>query len=120
MVSKEYGWTDDVIMDLTVSRLRQILAAIERRSYLEQRRQTSLISWQTRQLATFIAAGYMTDGKKGNPAIKAAQSLAFDDIEAAQLEEAEIRATQQPRVTENKAGSFERFMGSMGSPGSWK
>jgi hypothetical protein len=90
-VSKEYGWSDDQILDLTVRRFRQIVAAIRRRLFLQRRDEISLMTWQTRQLASFVAAGYMTDGKHGNPALDAAQKLAFDEIEAEQIKEAEIR-----------------------------
>lgn len=119
-MSKTYGWTDEAIMDLTVARFRQVLANIQQDNYMERRAQMSFETWQTRQVATFIAAGYMTDGKKGNPAIDAAQALAYDEIEKLQLEEAQIAAADAPRITENKPGSFERFMGSMGSPAQWK
>jgi hypothetical protein len=105
------------------------------------------MSWQTRQLSTFIAGGYMTDGKHGNPAFDAAQKLAFDEIEAAQIEEADFRSARggnliyakdaegkdvldsrgMPVVAEIvtdlpdlKPTSFESFMGSFGNPYSWK
>lgn len=116
----EYGWTDEVIHNLTLNRFRQVLAAIERRKFFEQRRANSLISWQTRQLAGFIAGGYMTDGKKPNKALEAAQGLHFDEIEKLQLEEQIKRAEEAPLPVETKPGSFERFMGSMGNPTVWK
>lgn len=94
LVSTEYGWTDDVILDLTVRRFRQIVAAIRRRQYLRRREEISLVSWQARQFTSYIAAGYMIDGKKGNPALDAAQVLAYDEIEAAQIEEAQKRAVK--------------------------
>lgn len=119
-MSKTYGWTDETIMDLTVARLRQVLANIQQDAYMEQRSKMSFETWQTRQIATFIAAGYMTDGKKGNPAVDAAQNLAYDEIEQLQLEEAQKAAADAPLVRENKPGSFERFMGSMGAPATWK
>lgn len=90
-MSKEYGWTDDQILDLTVRRFRQIVAAIRRRQLFERRERITLNSWMTRQLATFIAGGYMVDGKHGNPALDQARNLAFDDIEKLQLEESDLR-----------------------------
>lgn len=91
MVSRAYGWTDDQILDLSLIRFRQVLAAIKREEFMRRREAISLMSWQTRQLASFIAAGYMVDPKKGNPALDAAQVLAYDEIEQAQLEEAATR-----------------------------
>lgn len=93
-MSKEYGWTDDQILDLTVRRFRQIVAAIQRRNFMKRREEIALISWQTRQLASFVAGGYMIDGKHGNPALDAAQILAYDEIERAQIEEASIASSR--------------------------
>lgn len=97
-MSSEYGWSDEQILDLSVRRLRQIVAAIRRRQLLRRREEISLFSWQTRQLASFTAAGYMTEKGKGNPALDAALRLAFDDIEAAQIEEAEMRSNNDGLV----------------------
>lgn len=99
------------------------------------------MTWQTRQLATFTAGGYMVDAKTGNPAIAAAQTLAFDEIEKAQIEEAENRSSPEnnrgglvygkdehgrdavieiiPDMSNVKVGSFEQFLGSAGNPYRW-
>lgn len=118
LISSEYGWNDEEIYNLTLRRFRQITAAINRRRYFEDRRERTLVSWQTRTIAMFVAGGYMTDGKHENTAVKAAADIAIDDIEKAQLEEAE----NQPKSYEElvKPGSFERFMGSMGDTTKWK
>lgn len=118
-----------------MKRFRQIVAAINRRNFMRRREEISLISWQTRNLASFIAGGYMTDGK-GNPALDSAIVLSFDEIEAEQIKEAQRNTASvgrsssgSPRFDENgniisdvpepKQGTFERFMGSMGNPFSW-
>ena len=116
-MQKEYGWSDKKINNLTVRRFRQITAAINRRLYFEERRNQSLVTWQTRQLAGFIAAGYMTTGE--NRAIDAAMSLAIDKIEKLQLEEQQKMLADAPLQEEAKTGSYERFMGSMGTPTRW-
>lgn len=118
MISSEYGWSDEEIYNLTLRRLRQVTAAINRRRYFEDRKQRTLVSWQTRTLAMFTAGGYMTDGKHENTAIKAAGDIAIDDIEKAQLEEAENRPKSFEELV--KPGSFEKFLGSMGDPTRWK
>lgn len=115
MISKEYGWTDEQIHNLTLRRLRQVTAAIRKRQYADDRRERTMVSWQTRTLAMFVAGGYMTDGKHENPGIKAAGRIAIDEIEKLQIEELE----ENPPVKENEAGTFERFMGSMADPRRW-
>ena len=125
-----------MILDLTVRRFRQIVAAIRRRHYLKRREDIALLSWQTRQLASFTAGGYMTDGKHGNPALDFAQTLAYDEIEKLQIEEAQERAEKNgtsrsdnlafdengdiiPLIPNLQPATYERFMGSMGSPDRW-
>jgi hypothetical protein len=58
----------------------------------------------TRQIAAFIAGGYMTEGE--NPAVEAAQKLGMDDIEIALLQAGP--AAEAPK--ENRDGSYERLM----------
>lgn len=110
-------------------RFRQIVAAIHRRNYLRRREEISLLSWQTRQLASFIAAGYMTDGK--NPALDYATELAFDEIEAEQIKEAQINTASggnTPMFDEegnivpllrNVRSEFD-VMNAFGDPSKWK
>jgi hypothetical protein len=119
LISTEYGWTDEVIGDLTLVRLRQITAAIEHRQFALDRKEMSRMTWQTRSLAQFIAAGYMTDGE--NPGLALAGRLAFDEIEQAMIEEAEAQSLKPTVVSEhwtpdmpseskdNGRGSFEKF-----------
>lgn len=106
LVSSEYGWGDEYILELPLVRLRQITAAIQRRRYLKTREENSRFSWLGRNLASFIAAGYMTEGE--NPALEKARTIAFDDIEAAALGDSTAPG-------ENKEGSFERLMKAFGS-----
>lgn len=100
-------------------RLRQAVASIEVRQYAAERKAHGLVSWQTRQLAQYIAAGYMVEGE--NPMFRAAGLIGFDDIERGQLQEASERdekaetskvwTPDMPSESPvNKTGSFERFM----------
>lgn len=104
-------------MNLPIRTLRQKIAAIHRRLYFERRDRISLASWQTRQLASFIAGGYWVEGH--NKALDQAQRLHFDKIEKAQLDEAAKIAEEAPREFDVLPGSFERFMGSMGDDSRW-
>jgi hypothetical protein len=115
-VSREYGWTDDQILDLPVRRFRQIVAAIRRRQFLRRREEIQLMSWQTRQITTFTAGGYMVDSKKGNPAFHYAQNLAFDEIEEAQLEEAQLRAARNGELIYEKDEEGKTVLDPRGMP----
>lgn len=55
LISSEYGWDDSIILDKTLRRIRQILAAILLRHYKKQKDERLLISWQTRSIAMVAA-----------------------------------------------------------------
>jgi len=59
LISSEYGWTDDQILDVTLGRLRQIRDVLFERRAEERDQQIDLVEAQTRQLAAsiFSAAG---------------------------------------------------------------
>lgn len=106
LVQSEYGWTDEQIGELPLVRLRQITAAIQRRKFLVNREENSRFSWMARNIAQFIAAGYMIGEGQENTALTQAGLLALDDIERAVLNE----AVENTPAKENEAGSFERLM----------
>ncbi len=56
LISSEYGWDDDQILDKSLRRLRQIIAAISLRKNQYHREQRLIASWQTRSLAMVMAA----------------------------------------------------------------
>lgn len=122
-MSEAYGWTDDEIHNLTLRRFRQITSAIRRRRYQEERERKLLASWQTRTLATWIAAGFMTEEGKENPALAEAQKIAIDKIEETLIKEQNEFSDRGEMIEEGddgiSVGSFEKFMGSMGSPERW-
>lgn len=102
-ISSEYGWTDDVILDLTFCRFRQILTAIAQRQYESKRNQDLQVSWQVRTLATYIAAGYMVDGE--NKALDQAQLISLDPVEREFLD----KTAHLPQQKEPARGSFEKL-----------
>ena len=112
-MSSSYGWTDREIGDLPLARFRQITAAIQVRKFHEQRTENGRFSWLARTLASYTAAGYMTDGKSENKALKQAATLAMDEIESALLGVSPKRDSAH----ENNVGSYERFMGAFGNGG---
>ena len=81
-------------------------AAIQLRQLARRREEVSLVSWQTRMIAQYIAGGYMIDKGKPNDALKGSTKLGYDDMERAL-----VGGTQVGRPKENKMGSFERLMG---------
>jgi hypothetical protein len=114
LVASEYGWTDEQIGDLPLVRLRQITAAIQTRRYFAAREENSRTSWMTRTLASFIAGGYMTDGKSENKAATMASQLAIDEEDRLLLG-ATLDGSVGPK--ENKPGSYESFMTKLGATG---
>lgn len=126
-MSEAYGWTDEEINNLTLRRFRQVTAAIRRRRYLEDRERKSLLSWQTRTLAGFIAGGYQIEEGKENPGLELVKKIAIDHIEETQLEElAESGEGFEGRGPAIEAGSdgiavgsFENFLGAFGDPKRW-
>jgi hypothetical protein len=106
LISAEYGWGDETLLDLTLGRTRQITAAIIKRQTAEHFRQRRLLNWQTKTLATYVAATAMTDGK-GNPLLDAASGLDIDGLDFSEIKKAIPK--------ENKAGSFEKLVGASAS-----
>lgn len=108
LVSSQYGWSDDVIGELPLARFRQITSAIQLRKFREDRETNHRFSWMTRNIATFIASGYMVEGE--NKAVDVALKLALDDIERAQLDWEETAMRDLPAEDKNANGSFEKFL----------
>lgn len=73
------------------------------------REEAARISWQTRILAQYTAAGYMIEKGKPNEGLEQAKTLGYDDIERAML--------SAPRKPTNKKGSYERLAGYFGTGG---
>lgn len=61
LISFEYKWSDDVILDLPLCRIRQIMANIHLRKKEDFKIQASVAEWQTKVLASFIVSSGMAD-----------------------------------------------------------
>lgn len=119
LISSQYGWDDEQILDLGFARYLQIISSIKIRQYLDTREENARVSWLARNVATFIAASIMSDDN--SEAIEAASRLAYDDVERAILssDESVSDADWQPGdpavvKREPKAGSFESLVGALG------
>ncbi len=87
------------------------MAAIRERQHYQQWRDEQWLIWQTRTLATFVAATVPVE-KEGDasPLLDEAQRIGLTDSQA---------QTQKNTTREPGTGSFERFMGSFGNPRRW-
>lgn len=112
LISSEYNWDDEVILDKTLRRIRQILAAITMRKMEQQRNERLMLSWQTRSLAMVIAA---SGGNPDENIMKFASNLTIDNQEYAEFNKEQpvveqksklpVHATTQEEATQN---NFER------------
>ena len=97
--------------------MRQITANIEERLRDTRLREASLIEWQTKVLAKFIAATVPTEGKK-NPLADAADKIRLrmeteDGISESDAPP-EVFVERGSQVAENKAGSYESLLSGFG------
>lgn len=95
LISSEYGWDDEVILDKTLKRIRQILAAITLRRKEEERQQRLIISWQTRSLAMVMAAG---GGNASEELMKFAANLTIDNEEYEQFNDKPAKPKTTPKL----------------------
>ncbi len=82
LISSEYGWDDEIILNKTLKRIRQILASITLRKKQNQKEQRLSLSWQTRSLAMVMAA---SGGNANEEIMKYAASLTIDNEEYAEF-----------------------------------
>ena len=105
LISSEYGWDDEKILSLTLGRVKQITTTIIQRQYLERRKERSLLSWQTRTLATFISA---SAGAGADKLLESSFKIGLDDDEVEELEK--LNEESKSRPSEPDKGSYEKLM----------
>lgn len=76
-VQAEYGWDDDTVLDMRISRLTQIVAAIRYRHYAKFKNERRVTEWQTRMLSAFIAQT-VQDDKGRAQLLKEANKISID------------------------------------------
>jgi hypothetical protein len=82
--------------------------------------------WQTRLICTYVAATVPVE-KAGdmNPLLESAKEIGLTDVEQNRVEQQtqipaiETFDPEHPPIPDNGNASFERFMGTFGSPGRW-
>jgi hypothetical protein len=88
-------------MGLTIKRLRQCVAAITERKWLESRAQWQNLTWQTRMICRFVAATVPVPAGTQSSLLVAAEQVGAEP-------------NQPDKSTEPEAGSYERFMAAFG------
>lgn len=107
LLSSEYGWTDEQILDIPVRRLRQIVVSIETRRFIEDLKFKRIAAWQTRTLAVFISSTIEVEKGKENTLLTAAQRIALDEGE---LKDLTVDIPKEEPPSEPAVGSYERLM----------
>jgi hypothetical protein len=122
LISSSYGWSDDAIMDLTVGRTRQILAAISERMRNQDIVKRLYIEWQTKTLG-FLMAGLAWDAKQATKIHKAVERIKFADVPGGQrTAEKEsprrlVEGEKAPDDLPSAEGIFAMFGGGRGIQG---
>jgi 2-succinyl-5-enolpyruvyl-6-hydroxy-3-cyclohexene-1-carboxylate synthase len=120
------------VLDLTIARLRQIVAAIEKRLQATYHQTAKLTEWSTRTLATFIAAAVPLEQGQKNPLVDEARKIEIrlvgdptadteptapgaDDHETHQAALQKIIEEGSPTAeARNRVGSAERLLNGLG------
>lgn len=76
MYQTEYGWSDEVVLNLTLRRAVQIKESIEQRRELLKWEQYKLLEWQTQILAT-MTANTVEDNKARKQLVDYASSISL-------------------------------------------
>lgn len=92
-------------MDLTIKRIRQCVAAITERKWLEHHSRWQSLTWQTKLICRFVAATVPVQPGTSSALLEAADQIG-----------AEPNQPQQPKQpTEPEVGSYERLMATFGA-----
>jgi len=95
LISSEYGWDDEVILDKTLRRIRQILAAITLRRKERIRQERLIVSWQTRSLAMVMAG---SGGNANESIMKFASTLTIDNDEYREFNNEQPIESRAPKL----------------------
>lgn len=89
LISSEYHWVDEQILDLSLTRFRQIFAAIKERKWGEALQRKELSAWQIRTVCEFIACTVPFQGEEGeevkNPLLHAARFIGLNSKQRKEL-----------------------------------
>lgn len=106
LISSEYGWDSEAILNLPIRRFRQIVATISERIITNRDIENKRALSHTKIICSFIASTVPVEEGKENQLLKLAQTLG----------EPEQTKTKDPAV-DVEAGSYERFMSAFGGKG---
>lgn len=121
----EYGWTFNYVLDLPICSLRQMAETIKVRVKANRQHAESLIEWQTRVLAQFMA-GAAPSPEQSKALSKAADKISIKGGEAdtvgervkpGEASDPDVYVEQGSQVAadRNGVGSYERLSGRFGA-----
>lgn len=115
LIQSEYGWTDEVVLEMPICTIRQKVANIEFRLKAQRTRKNTITEWQTRTIAQFIAATVPVE-KKGavNKLAEEASAIRLrienDEHEADTDRPYDEIFEMGSQTNNNKPGSYEHLM----------
>lgn len=94
VISSAYGWDDDMILDKSLRRIRQMVALITEEKFYQTKARRLEMSWQTRSLAMVMARA---SGTGDEDLMKFAANLTIDNEEYEEFGKGEPRAATQAK-----------------------
>lgn len=113
LISATYGWTDDQILDCTIARITQILAAIQLKAWHDDLAERRLRTEQLRTMCTFIAAT-VRDERQRDVMVTEAQRLSLGAGTELADQQPAAGVGGGPDVVRVKPGNVAEFAGPVG------
>jgi len=127
-ISAAYGWGDKKILNLTIKRMRQIIAEIDQADWIEKFHTRQLIAWQTRMICSWLVK--LTPDMSPETAqdlMSEAANISLDGQESSKQEKPKVVNSSTPTrkdfynmsdeeieqhlgVADNPEGSFEQLL----------
>lgn len=79
VIAAQYGWSNDQILNLHLTRLNQVRDAIYIRQYTEMQNRHREIEWQTKTLASFIVSVSPVSDKSRSQLQKVLEKISLSD-----------------------------------------
>lgn len=106
LISSEYGWDSEKILDLPIRRFRQVVATITERLTIKREFENKRALSHTKIICSFIAHTVPIEEGQENPLLKLAQQIGEPEQKETKASPADV-----------EAGSYERFMAAFGGKG---
>lgn len=106
LISSEYGWDSEMILNLPIRRFRQIVATITERKLIKVDLDNKRALSHTKIICSFIAQTIPLEEGQKNPLLELAQQLGENTQKETKTSPVDV-----------EAGSYERFMAAFGGKG---